>query len=1050
MQAPTTTLKRYLAAAAFIITTVAAATSYGANYAKYLEITAAGVPEGVTLTDFPLLVRLSTDISGFAYTDFVNSDGTDLRFEDANGNALAYDIDTWNTAGESLVWIKVPTLQKDDVITAKFGSVAPDANDSTNVWSNYVFVWHGNGHGTGQDATGNERTITPSGSGFALSQDEAAFLGSCFKNESTANNKKVTITQNPFSELASYSQFAVSGWIKPAMTEPTIRIFSTKSEHSQDGMEFLAVKGSGIFLRGKGGSANNNQIKWTDGYQELKKLSWTFVAGVVNGTDGTAFANSLIETTDKLLAPQSAGNGFAICGYAGADYAGSTESCIDEIRLYNGVPADAYLSAEYAQVVSNNYVTYSAVSATSSDAATITDAPAVVRNGDGTYTISATFTGTVGSTYDVEVQLNGVAADTQSVTLETTETNVTWTTAANLADGTYLPRVQVSIGSSVVLRAADTTFLAGNLSFGTCTDAYEEGLVSGEFVLTRPGATDQPLTVAYPVSSPPAVSGRSYVAFSGSAAFGAGDSTVSIPVVPLNDSSLTADATLTLALSGGLYGIASGSESDSVTLVNFAPPEGYNVWIAPSGSDGLASTASNWSANRAPIATDKILLGAWSSQNMTWDAAAAHTVASWTQNAEYTGTVTFPITYEGADVDAGFNLFTVTGDVALNGGHWVHPVQGPSIKSAETEPVERYRLNVSVGGDMSVASGVNISAQGRGRGFWTNGETNSWYKRAAHGGYVITRTNDMFGAESNTLFKPYGSILAPVATGKGVSAQGDQDVSNGHAGGALHLDVAGELQNNGRIIANGQTATGSTGGSGGSIWVTAAAISGTGKFEADATTANGSGAKAAATGGRISLIATGSNAATASTASANGSRSPDQWQVNNQPYHEGAAGTVWMQSATNKTLLVRNSNLSGTFEQAPYIRAYTPIPADDDLATFKAAIKDATLYVASNGRVRIENNLKFKKLMVRTATASLAHLDLHGNTLTVESVVDTGDNPIQGLGKGTYTLADALANGWTWFEDATAVLNEERTAVVTPGTGKLVVGKTTPTVITLK
>ena len=997
-----------------------------ANYAKYFEITAAGVPEGATLTDFPLLVRLSTDISGFAYTDFVNNDGTDLRFEDANGNALAYDIDTWNTSGESLVWVKVPSLQKDDIITAKFGSVAPDANDATNVWSNYVFVWHGNGDGTGQDATGRTRTMTPQANGFAISADETAFLGSSYLNTESSNNaKKISVASNPFSDLTSIGTYAVSLWIKPAQAEPNIRLISTKKTYTNNGMELMAISGSGMLLRGNG---NSKTIAWpgtnTDyGYQALKKQSWAHVAGVADGTSGKIFTNGQ-SFSGTINATTSAAEGFSICGMGGdGTYDKPSMGYVDEVRLYNGNPADEYLAAEYAQVVTPGYVTYGAVQATSSDAATITDAPAVVRNGDGTYTISAAFTGTLGNTYDVEFQLNGVSADTQSVTLEAAETNVTWTTAANLAAGTYLPRVQVSIGTSVALRAADTTFLAGNLGFGICTNAYEEGLVPGAFVLTRPGATNQPLAVAYTVASPTAVAGRSYVAFPGTATFAAGESTVAIPVVPLNDATLTADATLTLTLSAGLYGIAQDAASASVTLVNFAPPEGYNVWIAPSGSDRLASTASNWSAGRAPIATDKILLGAWSSQNLTWDAAATNTVAAWTQNAEYTGTVTFQITYEGADVDAGFNLFTVTGNVVLNGGHWVHPVQGNSSKTA-AEPVERYRLNIAVGGNMSIASGVNVSAQGRGRGFWTQTETTSWYKRAVHAGYVITQTNDMFGTESNLLFVPYGSILEPVATGRGVSSQGDSAVDLGHGGGAIRLAVAGQLSHAGRILANGQNTTGATGGAGGSIWVSANTIYGAGTFEADGTTANGSGANAASSGGRISLVATGFNSASATTATANGSRSPDQWQLNNQPYWEGAAGTVWLQSSADKTLLVRNSCTFNSEECAPYIRAYTPIPANDDPATFRQAIKEATLYIASSGRVRLEENLRFKTLKVRTPAASLAHLDLHGKTLRVESIVDSGDNVI--TNRGVFTAAN-LPVGWTGLEDAV-------------GGGKLVVG----------
>ena len=339
------------------------------------------------------------------------------------------------------------------------------------------------------------------------------------------------------------------------------------------------------------------------------------------------------------------------------------------------------------------------------------------------------------------------------------------------------------------------------------------------------------------------------------------------------------------------------------------------------------------------------------------------------QTADYTGTVTFPITYEGADGDAGFNLFTVSGDVALQGGHWAHLVQGDSSKTA-TEPVERYRLNVEVGGDFAISNGVNVSAQGRGRGFWVYNTNKGWSGRGVYGGYVITDTNTMHSVEADEAFLPCGSILEPLATGKGVTSQTDSAIDIGHGGGAIHLVVSGDLVNEGRVIANGQSSTGTTGGSGGSIYVRAANILGTGSFEAKASNLTSSGAKAAGSGGRISLVTTGSNAATSSTASAAGGRSFGWWQRENL-IQEGAAGTVWLKSAAGSTLLVRNvvdNWTDGVYHDlGPYVRAYTPIPAADDTATFKEATATAELYAASNARIRLMANQHFSSLKVRTA-----------------------------------------------------------------------------------
>ena len=93
--------------AAFGACALLAGPASGAFYDKTLAITVTGVPSGVTLADFPLLVRLSESaISGFSYQDFQGTGGSDLRFETADGTGLAYDVDTWDENGESLVWVK--------------------------------------------------------------------------------------------------------------------------------------------------------------------------------------------------------------------------------------------------------------------------------------------------------------------------------------------------------------------------------------------------------------------------------------------------------------------------------------------------------------------------------------------------------------------------------------------------------------------------------------------------------------------------------------------------------------------------------------------------------------------------------------------------------------------------------------------------------------------------------------------------------------------------------------------------------------------------------
>ena len=71
-------------------------------------------PEGANLPataaeeGFPLLVRLNTD--GFDFTQS-KANGEDIRFADASGKPLAYQIEEWDVAaGSASIWVRMPTI----------------------------------------------------------------------------------------------------------------------------------------------------------------------------------------------------------------------------------------------------------------------------------------------------------------------------------------------------------------------------------------------------------------------------------------------------------------------------------------------------------------------------------------------------------------------------------------------------------------------------------------------------------------------------------------------------------------------------------------------------------------------------------------------------------------------------------------------------------------------------------------------------------------------------------------------------------------------------
>ena len=114
-----------------------------ADYEKSFNVKFNGYRGSTTLTDFPVLIRLSKELNDFDYSKCQVANGGDTRFFDVNGTLLASEVDTWVEDGESLVWVKVPSLNATTIITVRYGNASPDAVTASDVWSNgYVGVWH--------------------------------------------------------------------------------------------------------------------------------------------------------------------------------------------------------------------------------------------------------------------------------------------------------------------------------------------------------------------------------------------------------------------------------------------------------------------------------------------------------------------------------------------------------------------------------------------------------------------------------------------------------------------------------------------------------------------------------------------------------------------------------------------------------------------------------------------------------------------------------------------------------------------------------------------
>ena len=316
----------------------------GAEPLYRCEMTVGGYAGTSTLTDFPLLVRISPEkIDQFSYDDCAEN-GADVSFTDADSNVLPHEIDTWNPNGESLVWVKLPSLSgKTTKFTFRWKDAAPPANDPTRVWPGYVGVWHFNSYGENgtPDSTSHGFTATNLSS-WAWSSDT---------NPKNGSGALVGLFQAPDYEPTCNvgGTFSVSGWVY-GPTYPT--------EGQWIG---FASKNVGTGAGGRSGFLIE---------VEGKATSIIWVAGD-NQKSGSTMPNCKDVTKNWQYFTMACNGSKAICYLDGAKVGeisktiggcsspftmGGKNFRVDEYRVRQATSSADWIKAEYTQMTTADFV----------------------------------------------------------------------------------------------------------------------------------------------------------------------------------------------------------------------------------------------------------------------------------------------------------------------------------------------------------------------------------------------------------------------------------------------------------------------------------------------------------------------------------------------------------------------------------------------------------------------------------------------------------------------------------------------------------------------
>jgi len=318
-----------------------------------LKITFAGHDKAGTLTNFPALVVLGTNISGFSYAQFASVCGDDLRFADVTEtNLLSYEIEEWNTNGASCVWVQVPKISGTNTcIWAYWGASEKDPPAScTNgaTWAqDYVLVWHlGEPSGaTAPDSSANELDGTVQGM-----EDVDWVPGQISRGLQFDGTVEEYVVRQPFSGFPA-ANITAAYWVKTGDSSDGIVSYASSASAN----DFLIFNGGSMTLyRGSSsldtGIAQNDNgwhhiaVTWKSSggnialYRDgILKYEGVFVAGT-SITDGGAFI--LAQEQDSV------GGGFA----GGQAFSG----VLDEIRVSEVVRSSNWVWACWLNAASNS------------------------------------------------------------------------------------------------------------------------------------------------------------------------------------------------------------------------------------------------------------------------------------------------------------------------------------------------------------------------------------------------------------------------------------------------------------------------------------------------------------------------------------------------------------------------------------------------------------------------------------------------------------------------------------------------------------------------
>ncbi len=332
------------------------------SFSNTMEIAFSGYDRAETLTNFPVLLKLDpAAISKFRYSFLASPTGGDLRFSDSTGTQwLNYEVETWNTGGESLVWVQVPAFSSNTVILAHLGNTvgsltAPNYTTNGATWSEgYEAVWHMN-EAAALDSTSHGRDATIVGDGVSTASGR---IGTGLSLNGTDDYLQI----GSYPGVLGTSARTVLAWVKKTDSkDDCIASWGTASSGRQWTYLLDNVTGDSRPRVVVGSGHRRAQGHFADGTWHM--VAVTLPGGAPNVTDATHYGDGI----ELALDSESARSVSTLAGgdvRVGDDFSDGSRDyagLMDELRISSVERSSNWVWAAYMNVSDHeSFVTYTA------------------------------------------------------------------------------------------------------------------------------------------------------------------------------------------------------------------------------------------------------------------------------------------------------------------------------------------------------------------------------------------------------------------------------------------------------------------------------------------------------------------------------------------------------------------------------------------------------------------------------------------------------------------------------------------------------------------